>query len=175
RRFVATQRQERLELDDPQRLGVQCSAAPDLIVFHGGRERVHVPMAWIGGNDVHVMQQYERRFGAALETRPDVAAPRGGRRRVERNALLREDPREELHRAVLIPRWVGGVDLEVLAHPLDGFVLQPGELRRLLGQETGNPESRRQGHDDERNTQATHGFLSRGRGRRNASYRRDRL
>ena len=120
----AVQREKRFELDDAERLGVERAASEDHAVFRRRRERIDGPVLGIGGHDVHVMQQDERRLAAALEPRPDVAASRRGNGGVERNAFLLEDAREPAHRLDFVAGRVGGVDAQVFAGAADGFVLQ---------------------------------------------------
>src|SRR5947208_8171224 len=89
------------------------------------RSRVDGPFGRIGRHDVEVVEQAQRAAGVAGSPRePGDQVPPAGSALVDgrfETGFLK-DSGQELRRRRLVPRWVRGVDAEVLAGDLHRFV-----------------------------------------------------
>ncbi len=95
---VPVEGEERLEVEDAERLRVERSPAVHVAVPDLSREGRHIPVRRVGRDDVRVVKEEQRRLGATLQPSPDV--PAAGRRlgRLVGDSLRLEDPGEELDR-----------------------------------------------------------------------------
>ncbi len=100
-------------MHDAEGFRVERPAPVELTADLHGLQRIGVPGLGCRRHDVDVVQEHEARLVAALQTRPDVAAPRCRLRRFISDASLVEDRREELDPAGFVARRIGRIDLDI--------------------------------------------------------------
>ena len=132
------QRQKSLELNHGQALRIEGAAAVEVAVPLRTGEGRHHPRIGIGGHDVGVVQQHERRLIAAGKARHDAPPPRGGLEGFVGDALGVEDLRKEGNSAAFVPRRIDGVDAQIVRQPRErGLGVRP---RGSEGPGTGGPQ-----------------------------------
>jgi len=127
------QRQERLEVQDSERLRIERAPAIDVSFAKLAGQRIRAPVLRVRRNHIHVVKQHERRLGPALQPSPDVAPARCRFRSLVADPLRIENPPKELDAAGLVARRIHGVDPQVLLHPADRVIPTLAPARILTG------------------------------------------
>ena len=126
RNAIALQAQERQDLRDRLSLHIERAAAPHLPVPHLRGEWVRLPLAAIGRDHVHVIEQHQRlsccRRRRGLEPRVDdgLAFRRFVAR--HRNVVASENGGEKISRLARVAGRIRGIDPDVLLHQPRGLV-----------------------------------------------------
>ena len=122
---LARERGERDGARGDLALHVERAAAPDEAVAELAAERVGAPLARVGGHDVGVREQRERRAAAGAAQARDEVRPLGHLRvQLALDARVLEEVAEQLRRRGLVAGRVRRVDADQLPQELDRLVAQ---------------------------------------------------
>ena len=129
-------REQRNELQDPDRLHVDGAASVEVAVADLAAERIDRPVAAVGVDDVDVVMEHDPAERAVPgEACADVGAPRCRFHDLAREAVAVEHIREEPRAGDLVARRIGGIDGQIAAQEVDGLVadLPPVHRQAPLG------------------------------------------